>query len=137
MAEAIGVMKANNSKDFVPLLPVVHQVLSHLSSAFPRQISFLYFCLIIFGMIMRRDRQGVTSLIRGLGLHKNSYENLIKHFERVPVDLGKLARLWTRYVFTMLGPLVYRVKGRPVLVGDSTKHHKRGRRMPGVKAPQG
>ena len=122
-----------NSDDCVPFLPIVHQALSPLTSAFPRVTSFLYFCLIIFGMIMRNDSYGVTAFIRALGLGGSSYQSLIKHFERVPVCLDKLVELWCVSVFTMLGPLVYRVEGRPVLVGDSTKHHKRGRFMPCVK----
>jgi len=117
----------SNSDEYVRFLPIVHQALSPLTSAFPRVTGFLYFCLIIFGMIMRSDTYEVTAFIRALGLHKSSYQNLINHFEGVPVCLDKLVELWCMSVFTMLGPLVYRVEGRPVLVGDSTKQHKRDR----------
>lgn len=123
----------HNSRTSVSFLPTVNQALSLLADAFPRQVSFHYFCLIIFGMIMRVDTYGVTALIRGVGLGRRSYESLIKHFERLPVDLGKLAEAWAVCVFAMLEHCLYEVNGRLVVVGDSIKVAKCGRRMVAVK----
>lgn len=85
------------------------------------------------GFIARTDDFGVTAFVRGLCLGEAAYGAMVKHFERVPVDLERLTALWCRAVVTLAGERLYRVKGRTVAVGDSTKNDKRGRRMPGVK----
>jgi DDE superfamily endonuclease len=109
------------------------QLFLHLKIAFPRDRSFNWFCILVIGFIMREDNYGVTSLARGLGLGKKGYECLLKHFERVPVNLRSLAQVWTDLVLREVKSELLRVNNRVVFVGDSTKCGKRGRRMPGVK----
>jgi hypothetical protein len=109
------------------------QLLWQFKVVFPRERSFCWFSVLVIGFIMRDDNYGVTSLARGLGLGKKGYECLLKHFERVPVNLKNLASFWTALVLREIKAELLRVNGRVVFIGDSTKCGKRGRRMPGVK----
>jgi hypothetical protein len=109
------------------------QVLSTLQPAFPRGVSFLWFQVIIVGLITRPDDEGVTSIVRGVGLGERAYGSIVKHFERTSCDFSLMTRLWTRAVLKYLDEQLYRVNDRLVIVVDSTKGKKSGERMPGVK----
>ena len=109
------------------------QVFSALQPAFARGVSFLWFQVIIIGLISRPDDEGVTSIVRGVGLGERAYGSILKHFERVSCNLPLLSQLWTRSVLKHLDGQLYRFNGRMVLVADSTKGAKSGERMPGVK----
>lgn len=112
---------------------LVFQVLSTLRPAFPREISFSWFQVVVVGLIVRLDDEGVTSIVRGVHLGGRAYGSLLKHFERVSCDVTLLTRLWTITVLKTLDRHLYRFNGRLVVVVDSTKGEKSGERMPGTK----
>lgn len=103
-----------------------------LRSACPRTRTFLWMALCLAGMTVRKDRLGVTSIVRALGLEPACYDRLLDFFHSPALDLDKLTRAWCALVFR-LDPGILRVNGRPVLVGDGIKVAKAGRKMPGVK----
>ena len=103
-----------------------------LRSACARTRTFLWMSLCLAGMTVRKDLLGVTSIVRALGLEPACYDRLLDFFHSSALDLDKLTRAWCVLVFR-LDPVILRVNGRPVLVGDGIKVAKAGRKMPGVK----
>ena len=103
-----------------------------LRSACARTRTFLWMSLCLAGMTTRKDLQGVTSIVRSLGLEPACYDRLLDFFHSSALDLDKLTCAWCASVFR-LDPGILRVNGRPVLVGDGIKVAKAGRKMPAVK----
>ena len=103
-----------------------------LRPACARSRTFLWMSLCLAGMTARKDLQGVTSIVRSLGLMPACYDRLLDFFHSSALDLDKLTCAWCALVFR-LDPGILRVNGRPVLVGDGIKVAKAGRKMPGVK----
>ncbi|HEY8670929.1 MAG TPA: transposase, partial [Terriglobales bacterium] len=103
-----------------------------LRPACARIRTFLWMSLCLAGMTTRKDLQGVTSIVRSLGLEPACYDRLLDFFHSSALDLDKLTCAWCALVFR-LDPGSLRVNGRPVLVGDGIKIAKAGRKMPAVK----
>jgi len=103
-----------------------------LRSACARTRTFLWMALCLAGIATRKDLQGVTSIVRALGLAPACYDRLLDLVHSQALDLNKLTRAWRGLVFRA-HPGILRVNGRPVLVGDGIKVAKTGRKMPGVK----
>jgi hypothetical protein len=103
-----------------------------LRPACARTRTFLWMSLCLAGMTVRKDLLGVTSIVRALGLEPACYDRLLDFFHSPALDLNKLTCAWCALVFRF-DPLILRVNGRPVLVGDGIKVAKAGRKMPGVK----
>jgi len=103
-----------------------------LRSACARTRTFLWMSLCLAGMTTRKDLQGVTSLVRALGLEPACYDRLLDFFHSAALDLDKLTCAWCALLFR-LDSGILRVNGRPILVGDGIKVAKAGRKMPGVK----
>jgi hypothetical protein len=103
-----------------------------LRPACARTRTFLWMSLCLMGMTTRKDRLGVTSIVRALGLESACYDRLLDFFHSPALDLDKLTHAWCALLFR-LHPSILRVNGRAVLVGDGLKVAKAGRKMPGVK----
>jgi len=103
-----------------------------LRSACARTRSFLWMCVCLAGFSTRKDLQGVTSIVRALGLQSACYDRLLDLFHSPAVDLHRLTRAWCALVFRA-HPSILRVNCRPVLVGDGLKIPKAGRKMPAVQ----
>jgi hypothetical protein len=95
--------------------------------------NFLWFATVLAGMTVRPDLWGVTSIVRGMGLQKAYYDNLLDFFHSNGLSLNKLTTLWTRIVLK-IHPKVLRVNGKILLCGDGLKVPKEGKKMPGVKS---
>ena len=77
------------------------------------------------------DHIGLTSIVRELCLMPAAY-NAILHFFRAESWHNITVRCaWLRVLAKL--PILYRLDGRPVMVGDGVKESKEGRHMPGVK----
>ncbi|HEV3200294.1 MAG TPA: hypothetical protein VGZ73_20460 [Bryobacteraceae bacterium] len=74
-------------------------------------------------------RQGVTSIVRSLGLEPACFDRLLDFFHSSALDLDKLTRAWCALVFR-LDPGILRVNGRPVLAGGGIKIAKAAVRCP-------
>jgi len=112
---------------------VWYQAIALLRSAFSRQVTFLWFALAVMGISVRRDKLGVTSIVRSLALSSNSYNCLLDHFRSEGINLKKLVDCWTLCVFNLFGSRIERVNGKCILLADGKKIAKEGRKMPAVK----
>jgi hypothetical protein len=112
---------------------VWYQAIALLRSAFSRQVTFLWFALAVMGISVRRDKLGVTSIVRSLALSSNSYNCLLDHFRSEGINLKKLVDCWTLCVFSLFGSRIERVNGKCILLADGKKIAKEGRKMPAVK----
>ena len=104
---------------------------THLRSAFSHQRTYLWALLTLAAMSIRTDLNGVSSLVRALGLKSLSYYGFLRFFHSKGVDLGKLSECWTRLALTLFQPVM---TGNYIfLLIDGLKVAKEGHKMPGVK----
>ena len=90
-----------------------------------------WFVIIIIGMMIRADQTGITSIVRELGLSAASYPCLLHFFHADSYLLSSLEWKWQKMISKL--PILYRLRGKVVMVGDGVKQSKEGRYMPGVK----
>ena len=108
-------------------------IAASLRGAFPRQRTYLWFLTAMAGFCVRGDLLGVTSFIRGLGLHEKCYDRLLDMFHCSGLDFKVLRKFWVKAVLKFAVGLLWQVNGRLVVVGDGVKNPKSGKKMPGVK----
>lgn len=108
-------------------------VVRQLRGAFSRKRTFLWFCLCIAGISIRKDLAGVTSIVRALGLEAQFYDRLLDCFHSKAIDINLLSSMWTEVILRCCSGLLLTVRGRIVLLGDGLKAPKAGKRMPAVK----
>lgn len=104
-----------------------------LRPAFSRSITFLWFFIALAGIIARKDMNGVTSIIRALGLKSIYYDRLLDFFHSSSVNHSLLAQVWLKLIIKVLGPLLMKFKERFIIIGDGIKAPKSGKKMPAVK----
>jgi hypothetical protein len=75
-----------------------------LRPACARTRTFLWMSLCLAGMTTRKDLQGVTSMVRSLGLVPACYDRLLDFFHSSALDLDKLTCAWFSQVFTSPAP---------------------------------
>ena len=100
--------------------------------AFTHAAAFMWFTVIVAGMMVRSDKFGLTSVMRALKLKPNFYSSLLRNVHSNAVQLDELASLWAKTVMRLF-PSHLQVNARRVLVGDGIKVAKRGKKMPAVK----
>lgn len=103
-----------------------------LRPACSRLRTFMWFVVCVAGLTVRTELMGVTSIIRGLGLHEKFYDNLLDSFHSSGIKLDGMSVLWTKTVLRLF-PGILRINNRIVLVGDGIKVAKQGKKMPAVK----
>ena len=101
-----------------------------LRPAFTRQAAFVWFVVAFAGVVTRNDVYGVSSIVRALSLAPVYYPALLHFFHSSAWTAEGLFRQWQQWLMTQ--PVVERVAGRIVILGDHTKQPKDGRRMPQV-----
>ena len=101
-----------------------------MRSAFSREAAFDWFIVFVLGVIVRRDTDGVASVVRGLYLDPAAYESLTHSFRSNACDDAALEKEWWSWLICET-PL-YKIGGKAVLVGDDTNVPKDGRRMAGM-----
>lgn len=101
-----------------------------MRSAFSREAAFDWFIVFVLGVIVRRDTDGVASVVRGLYLDPAVYEPLTHSFRSNACDDAALEKEWWSW---LLGETpLYKIGGKAVLAGDDTNVPKDGRRMAGM-----
>ena len=106
-------------------------LLRMLRPAFSRQATFGWFVVAFAGVVMRQDLYGVSSIVRALSLAPVYYPALLHFFHSSAWTAERLYWHWRRWLIGQ--PVVERVGGRVVVLGDHTKQPKDGRRMPQVR----
>ena len=112
------------------MMEYLHAQLRALRPVFTRQATFVWFVVAFAGVVTRHDVYGVSSIVRALSLAPVYYPALLHFFHSTAWTAERLYRHWEGWL--MMQPLVERVVGRLVILGDHTKQPKDGRRMPQV-----
>lgn len=113
------------------MLNFIENSLDTFRNCFSRKATYNWFVVVILGLMTRLDFLGVTSIIRGLSLDPNKYESLLHFFRSDAFTLNLLKQAWHHLIYK--DDRLYKLNGKPLLLGDGTKHPKEGRHMPGVK----
>lgn len=111
-----------------------YSIVKQLRSGFSRQITFHWFMVSLAAVTVRRDRDGVTSFIRAIGLTERCYQPLLENFQTSGFHLNVLTKTWADTCFEALQSELLKVNGRKVFLVDGIKIPKEGRRMPAVKS---
>jgi hypothetical protein len=114
----------------VSMMGYLEVLLRALRPAFTRQATFAWFVVAFAGVVTRQDVYGVSSIVRALSLAPVYYPALLHFFHSTAWTAEGLYRHWEGWLIQQ--PVVERVAGCVVLLGDHTKQPKDGRRMPGV-----
>ena len=109
----------------------INYVLLLFVDCFSNGEALRWFICIIIGMMIRSDNLGVTSIIRALDIEPRRYEALLHFFRAKSWVLSDIRAKWITIIAH--SGLLYRVNGKPVLIGDGVKQSKEGKKMPGVK----
>lgn len=112
------------------MMGYLEELLRVLRPAFSRQATFAWFLVAFAGVVTRQDLYGVSSIIRALSLAPVYYPALLHFFHSTAWSAERLYRQWEGWLIGQ--PVVERVEGRIVILGDHTKQPKDGRRMPQV-----
>ena len=112
------------------MIAYVEELMRALRPAFTRQAAFAWFVVAFAGVVTRNDLYGVSSIIRALSIAPVYYPALLHFFHSSAWTAEGLFRQWQQWL--MMQPVVERVAGRIVILGDHTKQPKDGRRMPQV-----
>lgn len=110
---------------------ILEDILQEFRSCFSRQATYGWFVVIIFGLIVRLDHAGVTSIVRWLFLAPTCYDTLLNFIRSSAWNLPNLLSQWAKISLNRY-PLM-ECNGRKVMLGDTTKIGKEAKRMPGVK----
>lgn len=76
----------------------VSDLLMEFYSCFSRQSSFFWFVITVFGLIVRNDAYGVTSMIRWLSLKPALYLTYLNFFRASSWKLEEIQQRWSRIV---------------------------------------
>jgi hypothetical protein len=105
-------------------------LLQTLRPAFTRQATFAWFVVAFAGVVTRSEFFGVSSFVRALSLAPVYYPALLHFFHSTAWSAEQLYRYWEQWLIAQ--PVIERVDGRVVVLGDHTKQPKDARRMPMV-----
>jgi len=106
-------------------------ILMTFRAVFPRDATFHWFVVAVFGFIIRLDHHGVSSNIRWLGVQPDLYETFLAFFRSGAVKLGTVLGHWQLLVVKRYA--VRTRSGALILLGDGVKTAKEAEYMPGVK----
>jgi len=109
----------------------ISRILANFRPCFSRTNAFSWFVIVIFGLIVRFDHNGVTSFIRWFGLVPSHYTALLHFFRADSWSLGQLLEYWLHVILANC-PLIT-VDDRLVAIIDATKVISEGFKTPGVK----
>jgi hypothetical protein len=109
----------------------LNDALHEFKRCFSNKRAFSWFVIIIVGIMVRGDHMGLTSIVRELSLTPSAYTAILHFFRAESWCICQVR--WTWLHFLVKRQPLYRVGGKPVMVGDGVKQAKEGRYMPGVK----
>ena len=109
----------------------VDQIIEQLRPAFSRVVTFEWFVLLLWGVLLSTQEAAVTSYLNAIGLGEKFYHQALHWFHSHGFKLDELCQHWGYWL--QCHPNCHRLQGRWVYVGDGIKVSKEGRKMPGVK----
>ena len=114
------------------MVALIINLLNGLRTAVSRKKAFNWFSSFILGLILQsRPLGSVQSVLNTLEMKEKYYTSLDDMFRSDAIDLTALTDSWLN---TVTGNCDFHtIRGRVLVVSDSVKKPKEGRRMPGVK----
>jgi hypothetical protein len=109
----------------------VNEILLSFRQCFRRESTFIWFAVIVIGMMVWQEQIGVTSIVRELWINPRYYESMLHFFRSSAWKLVELQAHWLR-IISESGTL-YSENDMPIIVSDGKKTSKEGRKMPCVK----
>lgn len=113
------------------MLKYIDYILKKFEGCFKRKETFIWFVTIVFGLIVRSDLRGITSIVGVLRIKADSYFSVLHFFRSKAFDLKALKNQWIKIVMENFN--LKTINERIFLIGDHTKVSKEARFMPGVK----
>jgi hypothetical protein len=113
------------------MIQQISKILAGFERCFSRKAAFYWFVIIVFGLLVRLDLDGVSSFIRWLGLNPGCYTALLNFFRAMSWNLANIQSFWQAVVLDNCPPIS--INDCLVLVGDGIKVSKEAYKMPGVK----
>jgi hypothetical protein len=115
----------------VSLVGAVDNLTRRFRHVFRRKATFDLFVIVLWAFLLRLDGEGVTSMIRCMGLAPSEYINLLDFFHSSAFEVRTLCCQWAHLVMDMRVGLL--LNGKPIYLADAIKTAKAGKKMPGVK----
>ena len=109
----------------------IEEILRNLRPVFSRHGTFEWFVIIIWGIMLCIQSPAITSYLNAVGLSQHYYNQALHWFHSRAWSVERLSVAWHEWL--LAHKAVYRLKGKPVYVGDGIKVSKEGRKMPAVK----
>jgi hypothetical protein len=109
----------------------LNETLMSFKNCFNNKRTFVWFVIIVIGLMLRTDHAGISSIVREMSLIPSTYTSMLHFFRSEGLYINWIQNKWQRIVQNL--PLLYRMDGRPVMISDGVKNSKEGRYMPGVK----
>ena len=113
------------------MIKSIIKILQEFQIVFKRKETFLWFVLIVFGIITRDNLRGISSIIAGLNLNPRSYESIVHFYYSKSYDIEKLKNTWLKVIMKNIEPI--RISERLLVLGDHIKIAKEAKYMPGIK----
>jgi hypothetical protein len=113
------------------VLTYIDSVLLQFRGCFSREATFKWFIIAIAGFMARSDHLGVTSMVRELMIDPSKYTAFIHFFHSTAWNLNTIKIKWLEIIKD--SDQIYRIFGKPVLIGNGVKQLKEATRTPGVK----
>jgi hypothetical protein len=121
----------SQTEEAIIMIPSIASILDDLRPCFSRQAAFEWFVIIIFGLIIRCDHLGITSIVRWLFLSPDGYDLILHFFRATSWQLDTLLAQWAQVALHHYPLITF--AGRALVLGDGIKVGKEARRMPAVK----
>jgi hypothetical protein len=109
----------------------LEQIMVEFRPVFRREVTFEWFVLLLWGILLNKQPPAVTSYLNALGLGEGYYHQALHWFKSRAFSVDALCNCWGEVLKKNMN--LHRLKGQRVYVGDGIKVGKEGRKMPGVK----
>ena len=114
------------------MFQLINNILIEFCICFKHVRTWKWFMVLVFGLMIRNNHRGVTSVISSLKLNPKLYHTMLHFFRSSSYKIENLYEKWIKIALKYI--TIERVAGRAVVIGDHSKIPKEGRRMPGVQA---
>lgn len=113
------------------MLKFIDRILNDFQLCFKRKEAFIWFSIVVIGLMIRSDYRGVTSIVGALSLDPGMYESMIHFFRSQAINLELIKYQWCNSVLKSITPV--KIQNKLIVIGDHIKVSKEARKMPAVK----
>ncbi len=113
------------------MIKIIDELLKSFGPCFSREASFKWFIIVVFGLIVRLDHNGVSSFIRCFVMAPNHYNSLLHFFKADSWDIQNISNYWIDTIIKLCP--AKKIEGYTIILGDNIKNSKEARRMPAAK----